>query len=324
MSGIIDLDSLFTNAIKQAVSDPDLFAEYLGQLGRQAAGPALSILVIVVVSFLVLRALRMLVQKTIRRLMERSDQPARELTLKANTLSSVVESAGRMVVLIVAGMMVLDNLGFDIAPLIASAGVAGIAIGLGAQSLIKDLIGGFFILFEDQFGVGDVIRVNGAVGTVELLSLRRTGIRGIDGTFIIVPNGDIRLVENLTKEWSRAVIDVDISYDDDVDQAIAVLKDLLEGIENDPELGDAIIAPADVLGVQALGAYQVTIRVMVKTGPTERWRVERELRRRIKRGITEAGITIPYPHNVSIVRPTDGNGPLPTGAGADAPSLGEG
>jgi small conductance mechanosensitive channel len=298
--------SKLPTTIEGAFSAPDRLVDGLLQLGRDAVGPLLSILVIVVVAFLVLRGLRTVVRHSIARVMERNDETARELMLKANTLSSVLESAARLLVLIVAGMMILSNLGLDIAPLIASAGVAGIAIGLGAQSLIRDFIGGFFILFEDQFGVGDVISVGDQTGTVELLSLRRTGLRAIDGSFIIVPNGDIRTVKNLTKEWSRAVIDVDISYDDDVDHAIAVLRELLEGIEHDPMIGDAVIAPADVLGVQALGQYQVTIRLMVKTRPMEQWRVERELRRRIKATLQQAGITIPYPHSVMLTRTADG------------------
>ena len=289
--------------IEATLVSADRFADLLRGIADRAAGPFFSILVIVVVTFLLLRGLRTVVRQLMKRVLERANEPPRELTLRANTLSSVVESAGRLLILIVAGMMVLGNLGLDIGPLIASAGVAGIAIGLGAQSLIRDLIGGFFILFEDQFGVGDVISVDGQAGTVELFSLRRTGLRAIDGAMITVPNGDLRTIKNLTKDWSRAILDVDISYDDDVDRATAVLQRLLDGLEQDPDLGNAIIGPAEVLGVQALGAYQVTLRLMIKTQPMQQWRVERELRRRIKRVLQDEGITIPYPHSVTLLRP---------------------
>ncbi|MGA7670879.1 MAG: mechanosensitive ion channel family protein [Nitrolancea sp.] len=298
--------SIVESGIRSAINRSNLTAETAKSIGKDAIGPALSILVIVVISFLILRAMRTVIRRTIKHLVERSNQQSRELTLKINTLSSVVESGGRLIVLVIAGMMVLSKLGLNIAPLLASAGVVGIAIGLGAQSLIRDFIGGFLILIEDQFGVGDVISVNNFVGTVEHLSLRRTGLRGLDGSFTIVPNGDVRAVQNLTKDWSRALVDVDISYDDDVDHAIAVLTELLDGIQQDPDLGEAVLEPANILGVQALGPYQVTIRLMVKTKPMEQWRVQRELRRRIKHALNSSGVTIPYPHNVTVFRSANG------------------
>lgn len=298
--------ALVQSGLESALNHSDLLLSAAERLGRSAVGPGLRILVIIVISLLIVRAMRSVIRRTIKHLVERGDQQNRELTLKVNTLSSVVESGGRLVVLVVAGMMVLSNLRINIAPLLASAGVVGIAIGLGAQSLIKDFIGGFLILLEDQFGVGDVISVNGNSGTVEHVSLRRTGLRGIDGSFTIVPNGEIRAVQNLTKDWSRALVDIDISYDDDVDHAIAVLTDLLDGIQDDPDLGSAVLEPATILGVQALGPYQVTIRLMVKTRPMEQWRVQRELLRRIKRALKTSGVTIPYPHNVTVIRSANG------------------
>ncbi len=298
--------SLVESGIRSALSHSNIVVETAKTVGKDAIGPGLSILVIIVIAFLVLRAMRSIIRRAIKHLVERSNQPSRELTLKINTLSSVVESLGRLIILVIAGMMVLSKIGLNIAPLLASAGVVGIAIGLGAQSLIRDFIGGFLILIEDQFGVGDVISVNGFVGTVEHLSLRRTGLRGLDGSFTIVPNGDVRAVQNLTKDWSRAVVDIDISYDDDVDHAINVLTELLDGIQEDPDLGSAVLEPANILGVQALGPYQVTIRLMVKTKPMEQWRVQRELRRRIKLALTSSGVTIPYPHNVTVFRSANG------------------
>lgn len=294
------------DTVDKAVDNPDQAFQQLRDWVSGAFAPAISIIAIVLISFLILRLMRSIVRRTISRLIERGDQPTREVTLKANTLTYVIESAGRLIVIVVAGMMVLSNLGFNIAPLIASAGVAGIAIGLGAQSLIKDFINGFFILLEDQFSIGDVISVNDNSGLVEQLNLRRTGLRTLDGAFIIIPNGDIRTVTNKTKGWSRAMIDVDVSYDDDVDYAMAVLRDLLDDFQEDPEFGPVITAPAEITGVEALGPYQVTIRVLVKTLPAEQWRVQRELRRRIKRAFERAGITMPYPHSVTIARSGDG------------------
>jgi moderate conductance mechanosensitive channel len=267
---------------------------------------AIAIGVIVLLSVLALRLLKLAVNRVVTRIMERHDQPARELKLKADTLSNVIESLGRMIILLIATMMVLSNVGLDIGPLLASAGVAGLAIGFGAQSLIKDFISGFFILLEDQYGVGDVVTINGATGSVEQLSLRRTSMRGIDGTVITIPNGEILQVSNLTKDWARAVLDMDISYDDDIDHAIEVISRELEGIETDEQIGDVIIAPAEVLGVVALGAYQVTIRAWVKTKPMEQWGVQRELFKRLKQALDRNGITIPFPHQVTLVRSANG------------------
>ncbi|HET7036425.1 MAG TPA: mechanosensitive ion channel family protein [Thermomicrobiaceae bacterium] len=318
------LPLLASDRIDATLISADQLTAHLRGFAERAAGPFFSILVIVAVTVLLLRGLRTIVRQLMKRVLERSNEPPRELALRVSTLSSVVESAGRMIILIVAGMTVLTNLGLDIGPLIASAGVAGIAIGLGAQSLIRDLIGGFFILFEDQFGVGDVISVDGQSGTVELFSLRRTGLRAADGAMITVPNGDLRTVKNLTKDWSRAIIDVDVSYDDDVDRAIAVLEELAAELEQDPDLGGALVGPIEVLGVQALGAYQVTIRIMAKTRPLQQWRVERELRRRIKRLLQERGITIPYPHSVTLLRQATGGSADHPGAAFVAPRGGSG
>lgn len=282
-------------------------ATWFSELVARATGPAIAIAVIILLALLALRLLRMLVSRAVRRVMDRHDQPARELKLKADTLANVIESLGRMLIMLIATMMVLSNVGLDIAPLLASAGVAGLAIGFGAQSLIKDFISGFFILLEDQFGVGDVISVNGATGSVESLSLRRTAIRALDGTVVTIPNGEILQVSNLTKDWARAILDIDISYDDDIDRAMEVIADELEGIENDEKIGHVIIAPAEVLGVTTLGAYQVTIRAWVKTKPMEHWGVQRELLKRVKQALDRNNITIPFPHQVTLVRSENGD-----------------
>jgi moderate conductance mechanosensitive channel len=309
----IEVSLLITEALDlpEIPNDATTWASEWGmRIAAWLISATFSVTVIVLISLGLLRLLRTVVRRTAERVMERHDQPARELTLKANTLANVIESAGRMVVFIIATMMVLSNLGLNIGPLLASAGVAGIAIGFGAQSLISDLINGFFILLEDQYSVGDVVTINGDTGLVEHLSLRKTALRALSGTVIIIPNGDIRTVQNLTKDWARAVLDIAISYDDDIDNAMEVIRAELTDIENDPEIGDSIIAPAEILGVTELGQYQVTIRAWVKTRPMENWKVQRELLRRIKKTLDRHGITIPYPHNVTIYRSENGEADL--------------
>jgi moderate conductance mechanosensitive channel len=297
---------------------------WLGETFQRLIGPAISVTVIIVLSLLALRLLKMAVNRAVARIMERHDQPARELKLKADTLSNVIESLGRMIILLIATMMVLSNVGLDIAPLLASAGVAGLAIGFGAQSLIRDFISGFFILLEDQFGVGDVVSINNATGTVEQLSLRRTSLRTLDGTVVTIPNGEILQVSNLTKDWARAVLEIDISYDDDIDRAIEVIREELDGIETDEMIGDVIIAPAEVLGVVALGAYQVTLRAWVKTKPMMQWGVQRELLKRLKQALDRNDITIPYPHQVTVFRAENGSmHPLAHDADRDVQAIGD-
>lgn len=259
-----------------------------------------SVALIILIALLVLRLLRALVQRLVQRVLADTEQTPRELRQKAQTLATVVESAGRLVVFLVSGMMVLSSLGLEIGPLLASAGIAGLAIGLGAQSLIRDTINGFFILFENQYAVGDSIRVNEFSGAVEEVGLRRTVLRSVDGAAIIIPNGEVRMVENLSKGWSRAVIDIDTLASADDRQVSATLLELLEHIKEDPEIGALVLEPPEILGITAITPTGVTYRVLVKTEPLQQWKVERELRRRILSAFRERGIPLPVLTSATI------------------------
>jgi moderate conductance mechanosensitive channel len=268
--------------------------------GEEAITSAIAIVIILVIAIIILRLLRTSVQRIVQRVLERQDQPPRELKQKAQTLANVIESTGRLVIFLIAGMMVLSNLGMEIAPLIASAGIAGLAIGFGAQSLIRDTINGFFILFENQYAVGDVIRIDPHSGSVEEVSLRRTVIRSINGAVVIIPNGEVRAVENLSKGWSRAVIDIETSASEDDTQVVAVLHELLDNIQEDPEIGEYILEPPQVLGISAISVTGVTFRVLVKTEPLQQWTVERSLRLRIRQAFREHGISVPVLTSAAI------------------------
>jgi len=252
-----------------------------------------SILVIVVITFFILRLLRSTVKRFVRRILERRDQPARDLTQKAQTLANVIESTGRFLILLVAGMMVLTNLGVQIGPLLASAGIAGLAVGLGAQSLIRDMINGFLILFENQYAVGDVVKIDPVTGTVEELNLRRTILRSINGAAIVIPNGEVKVVENLSKGWSRAIVDVSLAPHVDDEQVMAILHDVFDNIQEDEDLGPKIVEPPTVIGLTAMTINQLTYRVMIKTVPLEQWTVERALRRRLRERLISEGIPFP-------------------------------
>jgi small conductance mechanosensitive channel len=274
---------------------------------RDHAGDAIeaiiSIIIVIVVAILVLRVLRSFVQNIVERVLSAKDQTPRELQQKAQTLANVIESAGRFVVFIIAGMMVLSNLGLQIAPLLASAGIAGLAIGLGAQSLIKDTINGFFILMENQFGVGDVIAVGALSGTVEEITLRTTILRAVNGAQIIIPNGEIRTVENLSKGWSRAVLDVETAANVDDAKVLDLLHELLDTAQEDPLIGSKILEPPQILGISSITLTGVTFRVLVKTEPLQQWMVERELRLRIRQAFIENGIAMPVLTSATIAPP---------------------
>jgi small conductance mechanosensitive channel len=281
----------------------DGIIDQLGVWAEDLLSAAVSVVIIIVVALLVLRLLRSSVQKIVTKILEREDQTPRELRQKAQTLASVIESAGRFVVFILSGMMILSSLGLEIGPLIASAGIAGLAIGLGAQSLIRDTINGFFILFENQFANGDVIAIGEHSGTVEDVNLRRTILRSVNGSAIIIPNGEVRAVVNQSKGWSRAVIDVETTANAVEAQVTSVLHGLLDNIMDDPQIGSFILEPPDILGINAISPTGLTFRVLVKTEPLQQWKVERELRSRILTAFRENGVPLPVLTSATIAAP---------------------
>ena len=212
---------------------------------------------------------------------------------RIEAITSVMRSILSFVIFGVALFMVLGELGIDLGPLLVGAGVIGVAIGFGSQALVRDFLSGVFILVEDQFGVGDIVDLDGVTtGTVEGVSLRTTRLRSIDGTVWHVPNGEIRRVGNTSQHWSRSVVDVDVAYDTDLDRAQEVLKAAADGQWNTDA---GVLEEPEVWGVQALGASGVTLRLVVRTTPSEQYRIGRELRRRIKDAFDAEGIEIPFP-----------------------------
>ena len=214
---------------------------------------------------------------------------------RTETIGSVLRSVSSVVIFSVATAMVLSELGFDLGPVIASAGIVGIALGFGAQNLVKDFLNGMFMILEDQYGVGDAVDVGEASGIVEAVGLRVTRLRNVDGTVWHVRNGEILRVGNMSQGWSRAVLDVSVAYDTDTDRAAAVIKQVADSVWQDEELGTLVLEEPEVWGVENLGADGIAIRLVVKTAPLEQWKVARELRRRIKTAFAEEGIEIPFP-----------------------------
>ncbi len=209
-----------------------------------------------------------------------------------------------IVVAAVSIVTVLGVWGVPLGPLIASMSVVGIAIGIGAQDLVKDVIAGMFVLVEDQYALGDVVQLAGVTGTVEEIRLRTTVLRDLDGSIHHVPNGEVRVATNLTYEYSRVVVDLSVAYEESVDRALEVIGEVAAGLAADPEWAPAVVDDPQVLGVDALDDSGVVIRVLITTDPDMRWNVKREFLRRAKNGLDDAGIEIPYPH-VTITRRPD-------------------
>jgi moderate conductance mechanosensitive channel len=218
---------------------------------------------------------------------------------RVRTLTALLRSIVFVLVLGVAVVMVLKELGLDIAPILAGAGILGLAVSFGAQNLVRDIISGFFIIFEDQVRVGDAAVINGKSGTVEEIKFRTIAIRDIDGTLHIFPNGSITQLSNQSRDWSRYIVDVRVAYGENLDYAIGTLREIGKGLSVDKAFESLILEPMDVLGVDSFGPSEVVIRCMLKTLPQKQWGAGRELRKRIISGLIDKGIEIPY-QNVSV------------------------
>ena len=251
---------------------------------------------IVVGAFLVLRILNLAVMHLERLAASRDAAVPSEAERRAKTIGNIINSLGLVLVLGVAFMMILSEFGMDITPIITGAGIAGLAVGFGAQNLVRDVISGFFLILEDQLRVGDVAVLNSTSGHVEAINLRTTVLRDLQGVVHIFPNGEIKQVSNMTKGFSNYVIDVGIAYKENVDYVMDVLKDIGEELARDPDYAEMILAPLEIMGVDDFADSQVTIKVRIRTLPLKQWAVGRELRRRIKNTFDKKGIEIPFPH----------------------------
>jgi small conductance mechanosensitive channel len=241
------------------------------------------------------------------------DSTLTEAEQRGKTISQLLRSVGR-VFFLALGVLLSLNTFVDIGPILAGAGILGLAISFGAQSLVKDIISGFFFLMEAQFSVGDVIEVAGKSGVVEGMTLRVVRLRDLHGTLHIIPNGQITTVSNMTEKWSRAVVDVGIGYASDVDRALAVFKDEAERLLRDPAWRADLDGEPEVVGVNDLGDSQVTIRTLLRTQPGKQWGVAREFRRRIKNRLDREGIEIPFPQRTMHIRVSDDAGTTPDDA----------
>ncbi|HEY9900611.1 MAG TPA: mechanosensitive ion channel family protein [Pantanalinema sp.] len=262
----------------------------------------IGMLVTILVAFVALRFGTALIDRVQGALQEssRADQSPRR-TQRSLTLTSILRSTLRAVVLFATALSLLSAVGINITPILASAGVVGLAVGFGAQSLVKDVISGFFILFEDQYGVGDVVDVDGKSGLVERMNLRITQLRNTAGELITIPNGSIKIVSNRSKEWARAVLEIGVAYDADVDHVLNVMVE--EGMKLRTERPNDVLEAPEIQGIQAFEDSSIRLRVIMKTAPLQQWSIASEWRRRLKVAFEREGIEIPFPQRVLRVVP---------------------
>jgi small-conductance mechanosensitive channel len=227
-------------------------------------------------------------------------------TRRVETVAALIRSTASATVWTIAVLMALSELGLNLGPLIAGAGIVGVAVGFGAQNLVRDFLSGIFMLLEDQYGVGDVIDAGAATGTVESISLRTTRLRDVNGTVWHLPNGHIERIGNRSQQWSRAVLDIDVSYQTDIGHATDVIKRTAQTMCDDAAFSGSILSPPEVWGVENLGLDSVTIRLVLKTAPHDQLKVIRELRARVKTAFDDAGIEIPFTQRTVWHRNADG------------------
>jgi small-conductance mechanosensitive channel len=267
---------------------------YLSTVGNWVLTSGVTILFISVLAVIALKGARIVSRRMVVMVSANKTDP--EVLKRSETLGSVIRYVLTVVILVVAAMMVLKEFGIDIGPVIAAAGVVGLAVGFGAQNLVQDVISGFFILLEDQIRVGDVVDVAGKAGVVEKVNLRMTILRDLQGSVHFIRNGHIDVVTNMTKEYSFYLFEIGVAYREDIDEVIEVVREIDEELRNDPEYRDDILEPLEVLGLDKFGDSAVVIKARTKTMPIKQWRVGREFNRRMKKKFDEKNIEIPFPH----------------------------
>lgn len=255
---------------------------------------------ILIVTFVLARVLKALSNKLVA-FSRRQALPTGIRAQQIRTFADVFYSVGLAVLLFMALMQALQVVNIDIKPLLASAGIAGLAIGFGAQTLVKDVINGFFLLVENQFDVGDVVKVANVQGTVESLTMRRTVLRDADGTVHTIPNSVITIVSNLTRDWTQLAMHISVAYREDSEKVVRLLKEVGQQMRNDPQFAEAIVADPEVPGIEKISGEEVDYLMLVKTLPGSRYPVSRELRRRIKECFQKHNIEPGNPSKVYVV-----------------------
>jgi len=256
----------------------------------------LRILLILILMFVFIKIAHVATERFFRRFKKGKREADEEFRKKSDTLASIVSSVLKIVIVTIAAITIMGQLDIDIGPVLASAGIIGVALGFGAQHLVKDIISGFFILLDDQIRAGDVVQIAGKGGLVEKINLRMTILRDLAGNVHYVRNGEIDVVTNMTKEYSRYVFEVGVAYREDVDEVIEVIKQVDESMRNESQFKDDILEPVEILGLDQFADSAIIIKARTKTKPIKQWSVGREFNKRLKKLFDEKDIEIPFPH----------------------------
>jgi moderate conductance mechanosensitive channel len=262
-------------------------------------GTAWSIFLILVVAWVALFVIDRIIirlKEEILKKSEREGEPPSESGKRVDTLTHLLRQGARLTLLVIVLLVVLSELGVQIGPILAGAGIVGLAVGFGAQALVRDIISGFFIILENQVRVGDVAIVNGTGGLVQEINFRTTVLRDLSGTVHIFPNGSIDTLSNMTNVWSAYVFDIGVAYKEDTDRVVETIREVGEALREDAEFGPSILEPVEIFGVDRFGDSSVVIKGRIKTKPIRQWATGREFLRRVKIAFDEKGIEIPFPH----------------------------
>ncbi len=290
---------LFQMKLPREANLPALFRDWRDDTMIFLRHDAPKILLVLLGAYILTKILRTIARKSadlhVRRL------PPGVHTQQVRTVTSVLTSVGVFIIFFVAALEVLHFLGLDLAPLLASAGIAGLAIGFGAQALVHDFINGFFILLENQYDIGDTIRVAGVKGTVESMSLRNTVLRDDDGTVHIVPNSSIQIVSNATRDWSQLALRVVVAYSESSDKVVKLLTEVGEEVRRDPAYADDVVSDIQVPGIDRVGNGEAEYLMLIKTRPNKQYAVSRELRRRIKECFEKNNVQAAGPGRIYVM-----------------------
>jgi small-conductance mechanosensitive channel len=260
------------------------------------------IITILVVALILLRVLQAITRR-LETFGKNQPLPTGLRAQQLRTLAGVIESVGTVTIYFVAGMQILPLFGVDVRPILASAGIVGLAVGFGAQTLVRDVINGFFILLENQYDIGDVVKIAGVTGTVEVMTLRKTIVRDANGTVHTVPNSEIKVVSNLTRDWAQVSMHIAVDYNENSDRITKLLNEVGAELYNDPKFSELLVGQPEVPGIERVSGREVDYLMLAKVKPGQQWLVSRELRRRIKDCFMQQSVQTPGPAKIYVAEP---------------------
>ena len=267
----------------------------LATLRNWAFGSGLRVILIAVIAYALVRTTALLVRRFEHQVSQGTTLDALERAKRARTLGSLVHNVASVSITIVAVLLILDQVGVNITPVLTGAGIAGLAVGFGAQTLVRDIISGFFLILEDQVRVGDVASINGVGGLVEDITLRTIVLRDEEGAVHVFPNGAITTLANRSKDYSYYVVSLPVPYHEDPDRVTAIVRAVGDELQKDSRFGPFVLEPVEIMGIDSFADWSMGLKFRVKTVPLKQWDVGRELRRRLRKALDAAGVNVPFP-----------------------------